>query len=87
MRRWEATAQDVDLVAHEIMFDRLTTELLLDEVVDLGVGEVGVHFETAQVVDLGSGPNLAAVGFANRGGSRVAGHSGEVIGCGDGRRG
>lgn len=86
LRGWETAAQDVDLVAHDIMFDRQTAELLMDEIIDMGVGEVGVHFETAQVVNLSPGPDLAAVEVANLRGSRVAGHGREVIGCGDGRR-
>lgn len=46
-----------------------------------------MQFETAQVVDFGGGPDLAVVGVAGPGGSRVAGRAGDVMGCGDGGRG
>lgn len=62
LRGWEVAAQDVGLVAHGVAFDRHTAELLPHEVIDLGIGEAGVQFETAQVVDFGGGPDLAVGG-------------------------
>lgn len=83
----KAATQHVDLVAQGIDVHGHATEPVLDEVVDLSVTEAGVYSETAEVVDLGSGPDLAAEEVPNRGGSCVAGHSGEGISCVDRPRG
>lgn len=83
----KAATQHVDLVAQSIDIHRQTAELVLDEVIDSSVAQAGVYSETAEVVHLGSGPDLATEDVSDRGGSCVAGHCGEGICCIDRPRG